>query len=264
MNFREKYFKKSPLKYFPFLLVVLGNLWIWRMFSENLLIGISAVLASWSLYLSIKEDKLEKLLIVFLLILFGFQIKNTNIRSLSYLNKQEQVIQLQRLNEYSPVKFTLAGKTIWVPLAHWLEERPETLALYRIQENLSGVLNPNLYFFANHPNERVGIKEHEKFPYILLPFFVLGLLCVDIRKNRTILSFFIFTPILLVAFAGNYFDVEPISFFPFIAVLSALGIEYAWGKVSRLIPTKLKGATIGTSLLFYALVFIQSWLFDKF
>jgi hypothetical protein len=197
-------------------------------------------------------------------LLLIYQYSTTNVKPLTYLTEQERVVQLRRLNEYPPVKLTLLGKTIWIPLAHWLEQRPETLALYRIQSNLKEVLSPNLYFFANHPNERVGVKEHEKFPYILLPFFVLGVLLLDFKKNKTILSFFIFAPILLVALAGTYFDVEPISIFPFIAASSALGIEYAWAKVSKLIPTKLRGGTTGVTLILYALVLIQIWLFDKF
>lgn len=264
MNFRKKFVKVAYVKYLPFILVVFGNLWIWRMFSENLLIGISAILASWFLYRSIKEERLKKLLIVFLLVLLGFQINYTKVRPLTYLNKQEQIIQLRRLNEYPPVKFTLAGKTIWVPLAHWLEERPETLTLYRIQENLSGVLNPNLYFFANHPNERVGIDEHESFPYILLPFFVVGLFGLSFRKNLAALTVSLFAPIVTVGLVGSEFAIEPISLFPFISLCGALGIEYAGEKVGKLKSDSLRRVLIILFIGLYLLILLQTFLYDRY
>jgi hypothetical protein len=254
----------SALRIFLFLVITLGNVWIWRVFRENFLIGLVLVFCSWFFYNSIKFGKFQKLSLVLLFVLLAFQLSKTEVRSLTYLTEGERVIQIRRLNEYPAVGFSIGAKKYWVPLAHWLEQRPETLALYRVQSNLKDVLSPNLYFFANHPNERVGVREHEKFPYIIFPFFVLGLLSLDFKKNRATLSFFILAPVLLVGFAGSYFDVEPVSFFPFIAALSILGIEYARSKVSKLIPTKLRAGAMGVSLILYALVLIQSWLFDKF
>lgn len=264
MNFSKNFVKATYVKYFFLILVVFGNLWIWRIFSESPLIGISAVLASWFLYRSIKKENFEKLLIVFLLVLFGFQIKNTEIRALTYLNEQEKVIQLKRLNEYPPVKLTLAGKTIWVPLAHWLEERPETLALYRIQNNLGEIINPNLYFFANHPNERVGIDEHESFPYILLPFFVIGLFGLNFRKNLAALVVSLFTPITIVALIGSELSLEPISLFPFIALCGTLGIEYVGEKVGKLKSDRLKRIIIILFVATYLLIFLQAYFYDSY
>src|SRR3989304_8146081 len=183
MDFRLLTLKKWFLPKFPILLVIFGNLWIWRMFSESILVGVSAMASSLLLYRTIKFGKLEKLLVLFLLILFVQQIKVTDIRPLTYLSEQERIVQLRRLNEYPPIKVPFCTKNVFIPLSHWLEERPEILSLYRIQNNLSEALSPNLYFFSNHPNERVGIKENEKFPYVLLPFFVIGLLTLNFRKN---------------------------------------------------------------------------------
>jgi len=246
-----------------FLLVVFGNLWIWRVFKDNLLIGLFLVFSSFILYRSIKTGEFKKVLIIFMLILFAFQINKTDVRSLTYLNEQEKILQQQRLNEHPPVNITLGGRTIWIPLAHWMEQRPEVLVLYRIQENLGQVLSPNLYFFANHPNERVGIKEHEKFPYILLPFFVIGLLSLKIGKNISSLAVFLFAPIFLMGLFGTQIDVEPMSLFPFVAVSSVFGIEYVWGKVSKLKFLSIKTLTSGAFLILYILIFLQSYLFDK-
>jgi len=184
--------------------------------------------------------------------------------SLSYLNEQEGVIKLQRLNEYPPVKITLISKTIWVPIAHWLEERPETLAMYRIQSNLGEIVNPNLYFFANHPNERVGIDEHEGFPYLLLPLFVIGLFSFNFRKNFTAISASLFAPIFLTAGAGLQIGVEPISLFPFISLCSVLGIENVWEKVAKLKSQNLKILIIFLFISLYLLTFLQVYLYDRY
>jgi len=263
MSFSKKPFKVLFVKYFPFLLVILGNLWIWRMFKDNPFIGISAFLASWLLYRSLKEEKMEKLLVVFVLILIVFQIKNTQIRSLTFLNEAEGVVQLQRLNEYPPVKVTVGAKTVWVPLAHWLEGRPETLALYRIQNNLAEVVNPNLYFFANHPNERVGIKEHESFPYILLPFFAVGLLGLNFRKNLAAFFVSLLAPITLVALVGSQIAAEPISLFPFVSISSVYGLEYIGERVEKLKSNKLKRIVIISFIFLYLLILLQTYLYDR-
>jgi hypothetical protein len=248
---------------FPFLLVILGNLWIWRIFNGNLLIGLSAVFSSLVLYKSITTGKFKKILILLVSSLFIFQLSQTDIRSLTHLTEQQKVLQRQRLNEHPPVSIVLGGKTIWIPLANWLELRPEALILCRLQENLSSVLSPNLYFFANHPNERVGVKEHEKFPYILLPFFIIGLLGINFRKGLPPIMVCLFAPILLMAAAGTYFDVEPIGLFPFIAVCSILGLEYVWENIPKLKLGRIRQLAGGAFVVLYALVFIQSLLFDR-
>src|SRR3972149_10784735 len=234
MNFSLLGKLKKPGVTPAFLLVIFGNLWIWRIFEDNLLVAVCVVLSSLILYKSIKAGEFKKVLILLVFILFVFQLNKTELRSLTYLTQQQKVFQLQRLNEHPPVSIALGGKTIWIPLANWMEKRPEALILYRVQENLSGVFSPNLYFFANHPNERVGIKEHEKFPYILLPFFVIGLLGINFRKNARLVVVNLLAPISLIAFVGTYVDVEPITLFPFMAVCSVLGLEYVWEKVSKL------------------------------
>jgi len=263
MNFSLLGKLKKPGVTPAFLLVIFGNLWIWRIFEDNLLVAVCVVLSSLILYKSIKAGEFKKVLILLVFILFVFQLNKTELRSLTYLTQQQKVFQLQRLNEHPPVSIALGGKTIWIPLANWMEKRPEALILYRIQENLSGVFSPNLYFFANHPNERVGIKEHEKFPYILLPFFIIGFLNLNFRKNLHSLASFLFAPILLMGLIGTQIDVEPITLFPLIVVCSVFGIEYVWGIVSKLKFWSIKIITAGTFLFFYILIFLQSFLFDR-
>jgi len=134
-----------------------------------------------------------------------------------------------RLKEYPPVKLSLADRTFWIPAAHWLENRRESIAFFRILDNISYVVDPNLYFFANHPRQRVGIKEFEKFPYILTPFFVIGLFQLfRSEKDRPFLSVMIMVPLVIISFIGNINSLGPFCLFPVIvvAVVSGLGQLY--------------------------------------
>ena len=258
MIFKIQLIKTRFLIYAPFLLVLFGNLWIWRILTTNILIGLAVVFSSYLLYKSVRSQKLEKFLLFFFLILLIFQYTKTRVSPLTYLNEQEKVLQLQRLNEHPPVKLRLGPKTFWIPLAHWLEERPEVISLYRIQNNLTDVLSPNLYFFANHPNERVGIKEDEKFPYILLPFFVIGLLGLNWRKNLTALALSVFAPILLYALIGTQIAQEPILMFPFLTLALINGLESALAWISKLKSPNLIKATIGIFIVIYVISLAQT------
>src|SRR3989344_1062134 len=260
MNFREKTFKAPAVKYFLFLLVVFGNLWIWRIFTLNFIVGTIVILSTYLILVSLKNSKLNKLLIICYLVLFLFSLKGFNLTNITKLDKQQEVLQIQRLKLYPPVKITIGTRTIWIPAAHWLEERPETLTFYRLQHNLGEVLDPNLYFFANHPNERVGITELEKFPYILLPLFLIGFFGINFRKNLNIIALGFVLPLIFLVVGNFPPNIEPFIIFPFIAACGVLGVEYA---KSLVLKNKNSGVKIATTLVFillYFLVVIQNFL----
>ncbi len=242
-----------------FWLILLSNIWIWKIFQFNLFIAIVCLLSSWFLYRSITDKKINKILLVFLLILVFFQIKTTNVSPLTELTQQEKLLQIQRMKEYPPVHFKILNKDIWIPAAHWLEERGETLSLYRIEKNLTDAVSLNLYFFANHPNERVGVKEFEKFPYILLPFFAIGFLGLDYKKNFWLVFSSLVLPLIVIAFIGQNNPTGPFSLFPFIATASFLGIKYAYERLK-----KYKYLSTGLFLFMYTLVLLQTILYERF
>ena len=257
-SFLGKVKKLGITPVFP--LVVLGNIWIWRMFTLNFIVGVILILSTYLILTSLGKSKLNKLLIICYLVLFLFSLKGLNLTSLTKLNKQQEVLQIQRLKLYPPVKITIGTRTIWIPAAHWLEERPETLTFYRLQHNLGEVLDPNLYFFANHPNERVGITELEKFPYILLPLFLIGFFAINFRKNLSLIALGFVLPIIYLV-VGNFSpNIEPFILFPFIAACGILGIEYVSSLVLKNKNTRLKIAATSVFILFYFLIVIQIFL----
>ena len=60
------------------------------------------------------------------------------------------------------------------------------------------VADLNIMFFAGHPNERADVREHERMPWLLLPFCLWGLFCVLNRGEKSIK---IFVSVLLLNLA---------------------------------------------------------------
>ena len=99
-------------------------------------------------------------------------------------------------------------------LGYYLDGQPLVLYFYEIQKRFFEYLDLNYYFFANHPNSRVGVTEVEKFPYILIPFFIYGLYKLFDQKNYLyFISFFV----LILCLSIKYENLaDPILVYPFI------------------------------------------------
>jgi hypothetical protein len=108
-------------------------------------------------------------------------------------------------------------------LANWFEQRKETISIYKIGKNFSEVIDPNLYFFANHPREKAGAKEFEKFSYILLPIFILGLF--ELKKRHLKYLILTLSPIVFISIIGNNSPLGPFSLFPFFTIIISLGLK---------------------------------------
>lgn len=123
------------------------------------------------------------------------------------------------------VKNNLAAyPTLPLPIAYWFEQKGITQSIYALTVRAGEVLSPSLYFFSNHPRERTGYHEFEKFQYILLPFFVVGL-CVLVQKKNYYLLFLLFVPGLFIfTLLGNRGDLGPFLFFPFFTITIFQGL----------------------------------------
>lgn len=236
---------KAP--YVPLLITLVFNLWVWRLFWENLLVGCVVFVNTLMLnFLFLKGTPLRNLVwfLVGFLILVVLQVTTTVGASLTKLSADEQRIIDLRVREYPIYK---------LPIGYWLEARPESIVVLRIQKNIFENLDPNLYFFANHPRQRVGVKEFEKFPYIFLPFFLYGLYSLmRVPQNRGVFLVF-FVPLLVAGFIGNKNALGLFPLFPLLAVSTARGLEPL---------TKHKRLFMGF-LILLLLVFTQAYSYEK-
>lgn len=223
------------------LIVLFGNLWIWKILSFNIPIATLTIIVTVLLLGSVssKRKRSNVWLMIFFGLLLFFQFKTTDVQRLTYLNNDQQRIQQMRLREYPPVHFSFLGKTVWIPIAHWFEGRNESIAFFKISKNLSEVIDPNLYFFANHPRERVGIKEFGKFPYIFLPLFVYGVFLLIEKGERKLIALSFFIPVFILSFVGNKNPLGPFSLFPFISVSISVGLKKIYKRL-QLAPRYLK------------------------
>lgn len=190
-----------------------------------------------------------------MLILSFLQIRTTNYEDLSYLDNDEQRVQQMRLKEYPPVKLSLFGKSLWIPMAHWFEERKEVITFYRLEKNFFQAIDLNLYFFSNHPRERVGTSEFEKYLYPLLPFFLIGSFAY-FKESKYLLVGVIFLSLILISIIGFLNPLGPFLLFPFMSIAIYLGLENTYTKIKKWgILKRISAITI--FLMFYGLSFIQ-------
>ncbi|MCX6706250.1 MAG: hypothetical protein NTV24_04080 [Candidatus Woesebacteria bacterium] len=201
------------------LISLFANLWIYKIFSVNFLLGVLVLLAA---ILLVKNNKF--FLLLFVPVLF-FQIQTTNRPSLTAISNDDRRIIDMRLRAY-PYKFLRLG--------YWLEERKESIIFNRVTTNLFENIDPNLYFFANTPRQRVGIKEFEKFPYVFLPFFFLGVYSFFSKKDKLfwLLSFFI--PLAILSIIGSKNNLGPFSLFPFFVVSINEGLKKMQSKYIKI------------------------------
>lgn len=231
----------------PLGLVLIFNLWVWKILAFNFFLGLLVIGASIALYVSSKKGHFHKSFVVLFILLLFTQLQTTQKTSLTYLDNDEQRVQQMRLREYPPVYIQIAGKTLWLPVAHWFEGRKESIAFFRIQRNFSELIDPNLYFFSNHPRERVDIREFEKFPYVFLPFFLAGLVSLFKSRQRIFWVSLLF-PVFLISLIGNKNPVGPFSLFPFFTVTITKGVAIFGRSIAALSKKKRK----------YTLIFVYT------
>lgn len=196
-----------------------ANLWIWRIFQFNFLLCALLILLTFLLYLTILENKKFKWYIVLgiFLIVFLFQWKTTTPQSLILLDNDEQRIQKTRLQFYNPSSHYLRVLFARFNLKDFLEGDFNTVST-RLTRNFFESMDPNIYFFAGHPRERVWAKDFEKFPFFFAVPFFWGFYKLIQTKNLYF-YFSIIAPIILLSFIGHKNDIGPFSLFP-VMVLS--------------------------------------------
>jgi hypothetical protein len=195
--------------------------------------------------------------------LLFFQSAETERSSLTQLNNYQKWIQSTRLKEYPPVYIGAFGKAIWFPVDEWFEESKQSIAFFRLLDNFSQVVDINLYFFGNHPRERLGYNEFQKFSYLLLPLFLLGIFNLISKRRLNIIVVALLIPLIQISIIGNQSTQGPFLLIPFILICIYLGliqvIKYtsSW-KTSVQLPILL------ICLMFYVLVTLEMFGYAKF
>lgn len=197
-------------------LAIFGNLWIYQIISVNIFLAIIlifSVLTGVAVFNGHHKFLRPFAMLISTIVLF--QISTTKIMPLVKSDGLTNDTQEKRMRLYPFSR---------LPIAYWLEKKPVTVSSYKILNNLSEVIDPNLYFFANHPRERVGVDEFEKFPYIMLLIFICGLIVAK-KSQLLILSAGFLLAFILFSFIGSTNNLGPFLMFPFICLSIYLGLQ---------------------------------------
>lgn len=79
-----------------------------------------------------------------------------------------------------------------------------TVAVSEITKRVLETVDLNIIFFAGHPNERAGIKEGERIPWIVMPFLIWGVITVVTSNNGLLKRLIVITLIISVMWAVRF------------------------------------------------------------
>ena len=131
------------------------------------------------------------------LICFVVQYKQTLPTNLFQLTEMETVNQINRLHQYSQYAFRLG---------HILEERPESVILFKLEKNFTDTFN-----FLLSPNIFLTI--------IFIPFFIIGIF-KSINAHPRFTLTLVTSSIILFTFIGHQNSHGPICLYPIIFAYS--------------------------------------------
>ncbi len=197
-----------------FSLLLLFSPWLWRIWQSAPLLMFLLVL----LCIAIKKKKIW-LTIPLLVLTAVIYFLTTPRASLSQVTPGEQLEITSDLAAYPPITF--------LPVAHVLEQRREMIVTRHFLSRLFELIDPNYYFFANHPRSPVGADDFAKFPWIFLPLALLGLYRLISAGHKLFLVSFM-TCLLIISFTGFSSRLGPWLIFPFVFTLIYQGVRYVF------------------------------------
>lgn len=221
-------------KYLILVLSLFLNPWIWRIFQNNLLIFTLILSLSFLVfYFWDKKVSLKILGIICTLftVLFMFQYQTTEIQSLTNLTNDEYRVVSTRKTLYKSDS-NLIRIILYRLNIPELYEGSLSIANSRLQRNFFETIDPNVYFFAGHPRERIWANDFEKFPFLYLPLFIIGLY-VFIKRSNLFMKLIFLVSILTFGFLGHLNKLGPFLLIPFFICLITLGLLQSFNLVKN-------------------------------
>ena len=192
--------------------------WLWQIYKSNLLLLIILIIFTNILYLSlIQSNKLFKIILIlsyfFISILY---YKTTLNKSIINLSTTQVDIQQKRLTYY-PI---LIRPFYHLPI--FLETSPIMLSIYKLENNLTNIFDPNYYFWTSHPRSTQIPGEFQKLFPITLIFILYGTYKFPFKKQKLFINFLSLS-LLLVSLIGDHNHLGIFPIFPFLIILITFG-----------------------------------------
>lgn len=207
---------------FALFISIFLNFWIWRILELDKLMAVLLILLTFFLFNLIIKRNVEYVyfFITFsLFIIISFALIRTDFNKSLFLLSPEDQVKLNERHAYYAKEFGIFFLNSKV-LNYYKNYSP---IVSKFESNLFSNLDLNLYFFASHPRERAGINEFEKFSYLLLPFFIFGIIQV-INKKFILSAGYIIIALLISSFVSPNYKLGPILFFPIISISIVFGL----------------------------------------
>lgn len=204
------------------LLVIMLNPWWWIILQRNLWVGLLVFVLSFIVFQYFFQNKSSGIFFI-LSVLTGILILISLSQALDESIVRTSALEIQQYNKRHEYYASSLGKiyTNRFSLAYFKEYN---FPLLKLQRNFFANLDPNLYFFASHPRERLGIEEFKKYLPIFLPFFLLGFFYI-IYKPPPRFWIYIVVISLISSIVSPYYNLGPVLFFPIINLLIAIGLS---------------------------------------
>lgn len=216
------------------LLVIILNPWWWIIIQRNLWIGLLVFVLSFVVFVYFFQSQSRTLLLLLSIltaILFFISIGEAFDESI-FRNSALDIQQLNKRHEFYANGLGKLYKNRFV-LTYF---KDYYFPISKLQRNLFGNLDPNLYFFKSHPRERLGVEEFGKYLPIFLPFFLIGVLYYIYILSPSLLIYAISVSLLSSIISSKY-NLGPILFFPLINFMITIGFiltsRYLVGRLRR-------------------------------
>lgn len=195
--------------------------WWWVIIQRNLWASLLAFSLSLVLFIFFWQTKTKILLFILLTLtisLVVISVRDAFDESI-FRNSALEIQQINRRHEF----YANGLGKIYTNRFSLTYFKEYSLPLTKLQRNFFENLDPNLYFFASHPRERVGVLEFEKYLPIFLPFFLLGLIYTIYKPSSKVLIFIVAISAVSSIISPNY-NLGPLLFFPIINYLITVGL----------------------------------------
>lgn len=202
------------MPYLYLLSAIFLNPWIWKIWGENWIAALVLIFLT-AFYLAYLFGFIRRVSLSFLITALVFSGLVLFVAGIDPRLKNPDPIQIWAINERRGLYPAPVGR---------LFQNKAVLTLDKITGNIYSSLDPNLYFFATHPRERVGISEFSKISPWFIPLFLVGLY-FWLKSFRKIYLLPLVLSLLLSAVSDPASSVGPIAMFPMISSLIAFGMS---------------------------------------
>ena len=170
------------------------------------------------------QKKYLYIFFVLFLVLILFQAQTTTSNNLKDITNDEQRVQSQRKNLYHSRFHIIRLLFFKFPLVEFFEG-DLAVVKKKFQVHFFETFEPNVYFFAGHPRERIWANESYKFPFVLIIPFILGVFGILNRRFFYFHLLFLISAVFL-GIAGHFNPMGPFLVFPFLVFLIYFGANF--------------------------------------